>query len=403
MSNNNIDKRKEKEQYFLEVCKEKEIMPLEEYEKINQYMNFRCACGNVFRGRVGTMIKGLGKCKKCISKRQSRVMSHNINYVKQCFEDKGCKLLSTEYRDNKQKLKFICPCGNEGLVSFAHFQCSNQTKCLKCLKREYKWNEDKIIVELKYVITKIGHFPMEKEMYLIPGLQKAISRSGGIKKYRTLLGYTQLRETWSEERIYDELRQIIQKTESFPITSYLKSNHYKLYHAIMEYQGISYWQRKFNIFKPIRKKIKPRIPNYWKNWDNVKNEIELYFTDMLINNQFPTTTMIKNKIQGNIFRGIKYFGGMKSVANKMGFELKTFIKTPSGNYVRSTYEYIVDCYLTNKGINYEGEGKLGSSNYKYDFKIDDCYIEIWGYPESNVSPLAIKYNERKNKKIKLYK
>jgi len=51
-------------------------------------------------------------------------------YVKKCFEDRGYKLLSKEYKTNHCKLKYECPEGHSGEISFASFQ--GERGCLEC-------------------------------------------------------------------------------------------------------------------------------------------------------------------------------------------------------------------------------------------------------------------------------
>lgn len=57
---------------------------------------------------------------------------HDIEYVRAYFEDNGCKLLSTEYKDNRTNLKYRCHCGNESQISFYHFKSGQ--RCDKCAR-----------------------------------------------------------------------------------------------------------------------------------------------------------------------------------------------------------------------------------------------------------------------------
>lgn len=51
-------------------------------------------------------------------------------YVKQYFEEHGCSLISKEYNSIKDKLQYICVCGNESVISFESFKAGS--RCLSC-------------------------------------------------------------------------------------------------------------------------------------------------------------------------------------------------------------------------------------------------------------------------------
>ena len=52
--------------------------------------------------------------------------------VKKYFEDNGCKLLSKEYKSNKQKLRYITKCGHERESRFYNIKRLKQFLCKKC-------------------------------------------------------------------------------------------------------------------------------------------------------------------------------------------------------------------------------------------------------------------------------
>lgn len=53
-----------------------------------------------------------------------------------CFveENSNCKLLSNEYQHNRQKLRFICGCGNPFETNFNKFKDDNKRQCNECGK-----------------------------------------------------------------------------------------------------------------------------------------------------------------------------------------------------------------------------------------------------------------------------
>jgi very-short-patch-repair endonuclease len=72
-----------------------------------------------------------------------------IKEVKQFVEENSkCKLLSTEYNNNHENLKFICGCGKEFLRSFNNFNQAKQRQCNKCSN----------VKTIKYTIEGVKNF-----------------------------------------------------------------------------------------------------------------------------------------------------------------------------------------------------------------------------------------------------
>ncbi|MCC0706980.1 hypothetical protein [Clostridioides sp. ES-S-0190-01] len=49
--------------------------------------------------------------------------------------ESGCKLLSTEYINNRTKMLFICKCGKKFITSFEKFKHRNKRQCNECGKK----------------------------------------------------------------------------------------------------------------------------------------------------------------------------------------------------------------------------------------------------------------------------
>ena len=58
---------------------------------------------------------------------------HSYEYVKKAFEKRGCELLSTNYINSKEKLKYRCVCGNISHINFGNF--SQGQLCWECGRR----------------------------------------------------------------------------------------------------------------------------------------------------------------------------------------------------------------------------------------------------------------------------
>lgn len=78
--------------------------------------------------------KQLAGIKKYIEEKK-----HKIEDIRKIFEDEGCQLISTEYKDSKNKLQVIFKCGCHGEISYNHFdkgrRCNNK-ECMNKKKEE---------------------------------------------------------------------------------------------------------------------------------------------------------------------------------------------------------------------------------------------------------------------------
>jgi 5-methylcytosine-specific restriction endonuclease McrA len=57
-------------------------------------------------------------------------------FVKEYFKKEGCKLLSKEYANYTTKLHYICQCGHEHFIRFAHFKKGKCRICPICQKKK---------------------------------------------------------------------------------------------------------------------------------------------------------------------------------------------------------------------------------------------------------------------------
>ena len=98
---------------------------LEEEYKNNHYpMKYICHCGNLSKISLANFKKGK-RCAKC-----GGTEKHTYKYVKEYFENCGCKLLETEYKNNSTNMSYKCECGNISKISFASLR--KGTRCEKC-------------------------------------------------------------------------------------------------------------------------------------------------------------------------------------------------------------------------------------------------------------------------------
>ena len=64
------------------------------------------------------------------------------NYVKSVFESRNYKLISNEYINSKTKLRYICPNGHEGSITFSAFRAGKG--CMQCANISKSFNSDRL-------------------------------------------------------------------------------------------------------------------------------------------------------------------------------------------------------------------------------------------------------------------
>ena len=98
---------------------------------VNQGYKHRyiCTCGREAVGTVSSFRKG-HRCNGCGQEKTASKKRYDINYVKDFFESRGYKLLSTEYKGAKEKYEYICDCGRPDWKTMYNFKVGK--RCRKC-------------------------------------------------------------------------------------------------------------------------------------------------------------------------------------------------------------------------------------------------------------------------------
>lgn len=117
-----------KESYFDKCKKEPKISLCK--------LDFICSCGNEFSLSFNTFkSSNQRKCKGCSAKINSLSKRYSYEEVKNYIEiesGSGCKLISSTYKNNHEKLKIQCSCGNIYERAMAEFKGQKLFKCKKC-------------------------------------------------------------------------------------------------------------------------------------------------------------------------------------------------------------------------------------------------------------------------------
>ena len=61
-------------------------------------------------------------------------MKYTYQYVSDFFKSQNCQLLSKEYKNNRQKLDYICCCGNKSKITYANFK--KGIRCSICARNK---------------------------------------------------------------------------------------------------------------------------------------------------------------------------------------------------------------------------------------------------------------------------
>ena len=129
------------------------ILLSNEYISCLHKLDYICSCGNIAKTIWVNFKKGM-KCKKCGHEKTTKQLKHSYEYVKQYFEDQNCELLSTEYKNNNQKLDCVCICGNKTQISFYEFK--KGCRCKKCGIKKRSKSQSIDIDKVKETFLKHG-------------------------------------------------------------------------------------------------------------------------------------------------------------------------------------------------------------------------------------------------------
>ena len=95
------------------------------YEGSTQPLDYICKNGHSAKTTLASYNFGNG-CRTCANENRK----YSYEYVRHFFEENGCKLISTEYKNNMQILDYICQGGHTTKVRFSAFL--NGQRCHKC-------------------------------------------------------------------------------------------------------------------------------------------------------------------------------------------------------------------------------------------------------------------------------
>ena len=111
-------------EYVKNFFKERGCTLLSEYVKAKSKLKYICKNGHTTEITFDKFQQGRG-CMKC-----SGSEKHTIEYIRDCFKERGYTLLSIDYVNRESKLEYICANNHKTEIRFNDFQQGQG--CMKC-------------------------------------------------------------------------------------------------------------------------------------------------------------------------------------------------------------------------------------------------------------------------------
>lgn len=118
----------------------------EEYKNARTLLAYKCECGEISEITYDNFRKGV-RCRNCGLQKLADRFKHDIDYVRAVFEENGCKLMTKEYQNTKQILKYECVCGNVTTTTFGNFQKGK--RCKECGIKKFSETNRRTIEEVR--------------------------------------------------------------------------------------------------------------------------------------------------------------------------------------------------------------------------------------------------------------
>lgn len=278
------------------------------------------------------------------------------NVVETSCEYCGKVIVDYEYRQRK----------------FCDWECSNKSRTSIESRKITKEALREYYVEQRMTSRKIAEMYNTNKTYILRQLKK----------------HNIDRRTVAVARHHDEYQQ---PTKEELLELYVDK--WMSYEAIAEIYKVDkttipYWLKRHGINR--RKNSETFLGKDF--YEPTKDELESLYCEQLLSTSDIAT--VYNCSSGTISKRLKE-NGIELRPNL--FNGAEFLTCKDGHVVRSRYELAFDNTLNEFGIQHEYEPRIPiDKRYASDFLVGDIYIEIWGVQNN------AKYNERKDKKIRMY-
>ncbi len=119
------------ETFVVDLAKEdwKMVSDKREYTNTKSIMRIICHQEHETTISYANWAKGERSCIEC-----KNCQTYTIDFIREEFEQKGYELLETDYINNHTKMRCICKCGRENMVTYGNFK-RNISGCISCSGR----------------------------------------------------------------------------------------------------------------------------------------------------------------------------------------------------------------------------------------------------------------------------
>jgi predicted nucleic acid-binding Zn ribbon protein len=117
------------------------VLLSKEYNGTYDLLDYICECGNKSNVTYNSFIYSNVRCEECGKKKFKEKLGLSYEYVKEQFENAGCKLLSDHYINSNTLLDYICSCGNVSKISYDNFRDGH--RCYECSGKT-AWDYEKV-------------------------------------------------------------------------------------------------------------------------------------------------------------------------------------------------------------------------------------------------------------------
>jgi len=228
---------KKKDINFIRQEFEKEGYQLltKEYKNSSQKLEYICP-----KGHIGTIVWGNwqqgARCAECNGTKRK-----DINFIKQEFEKEGYQLLTTIYKNSKQKLEYICPKEHRSSITWSDWNSGK--RCAECSgkkKKDINFIRQEFKKEGYELLTKEYINSSQKLEYICPkGHRSSITWGNWTSNYRCkLCADIVLRKD------VESVRQAFEKEGYQLLTTNYKNSMQKLrYVCPIKHKGNTTWAR----------------------------------------------------------------------------------------------------------------------------------------------------------------
>lgn len=134
------------------------------YENSHQKLEYVC-----FRGHKHKMCwnhwKSGKECPTCANRIRAEKLRKKFDIIKKSFKDADYILLTKVYKNNQQKLKYICPRGHKHSITWANWNSKNKYRCPFCSNHVSKWEK---AVKSFLSELNIDHMPNDRTQLTNP-------------------------------------------------------------------------------------------------------------------------------------------------------------------------------------------------------------------------------------------